>query len=364
MNTSPDQLDDRNASTLKLDDLSLQAAIASYPEPLKEPVMWLGWFLRERCSRDLGTLAANARAIGIDADKTTWSKVLRGKWNRNKDNIELPSPIIALEKIVRYITRLRDQSRIDEQAGKVPFIETGTTKAISGFIDTKRIPDRVNKLGIIVGPTGSQKTAALKEYARRNNHGSCVWLEMPENGSMKEFIVTLAHKYGGSRADSYEGARRRVMNTLNASRTIIIDNAQAGYKEKHGSIQPIFNFLRRVGDETGCTVILSITPEFDARLTDAMLKGYFEQFEGRAGGRRGFLRLPDYAPEEDVLAIAQAFELKDAEKHLPFLVTISKERGRIRRLFEDLQEAKINAQKQKTALTIRHIKAAREEEEN
>jgi DNA transposition AAA+ family ATPase len=346
--------------TIKLDDLSLQRNCAAYPEELREPFMWLGWFVREKCSGSPTTLCDRARELGIETDKTNWSKVLRGKWNRDKANNPLPTPIIALKKLLSYIDKLRESDRLSEMAGKIPFVMTSTAQDIFGFIDGKRSPERVNRFGVIVGPTGSQKTATLKEYCRRNNHGMCVWMETPENGSMKEFLLTLAGKYG--RTDSYDNARRRVMQTLNRHKTIVIDNAQAAYDEKAQGKQRIFDFLRRVQDETECTVVLSVTPEFDRKITDRMLEGYFEQFEGRAGGKKGFLRLPNYAPEEDVLAIAEAFGLVDAEKHLDYLVAISRERGRIRRLFEDLQQAKINAEQEgKKKLTISYVQEVHDE---
>ncbi len=93
-----------------------------------------------------------------------------------------------------------------------------------------------------------------------------------------------------------------------------------------------------------------------------MLQGYFEQFEGRAGGRRNFLVLPEYPPEEDVLAFAQAFKLQHADKHLPYLVKIAQEPGRVRSLLEDLQAAKVAAEGEGKALTIGQVKEARGEE--
>lgn len=352
---------------IRYDDLTLQRHAASYPVELQEPFMWLGWFIREKCFGQLDVFMERAKAFGIEHDKTSWSKIMRGKWNQDSDGNEV-TPCIALKKLLGHIKRFRDQNAIDEMAGKIDFIETPTTQTIFAFIDNKRATDRVNKLGVVVGRTGLQKTASFKEYCRRNNHGACVWMEMPENGSMKEFIVMLGVKYGGARRDSFEGARRRVMETLMPTvglkhRTIIIDNAQAAYKEKNGAKQPVFDFIRRIGDETGCTVIISLTKEFhDTLQTDNQLKAYFEQFEGRAGGERGFLVLPDFPPEEDVLAIAEAFKLRDAEKHIDYLVKIGRERGRIRRIFEDLQQAKIDAETDKKPFTINYVKAVRGEE--
>lgn len=347
---------------LRLDDLSLEKQGAAYPEEMREPFMWLGWFVRDICVRDLDVLMVRLKELGIQHDKTTLSKILRGRWNKDSHDRVLDVPILALNKFLKLVETLRDHHRVQEMSGKVPFVETSTAKLIWNYIDVRRGTERVNRFGVIVGFTGNQKTASYKEYQRRHNHGLCTWQEAPENGSMREFLVTLGVKYGGSYSDSYDKARQRVFRTVKRTNTIIVDNAQALYRAKSGVDQPVFNLLRRLQDERECTVILSITPEFHNRLTQQMFQGYFEQFEGRAGGRRKFLILPEYPPDDDVLEFAEAFKLRDAKKHLGYLVKIAKEPGRVRSLLEDLQTAKMTAEMDGKALTIEHVKEARDEE--
>ena len=179
---------------------------------------------------------------------------------------------------------------------------------------------------------------------------------------MAEFLSWLSTKYGGDHKEGMQRAKVRVFSTIKSRHTIIVDNAQAMYRADKDANQPIFSFLRRLQDEKQCTVILSITPEFHDKLLNQMLIGYFEQFEGRAGGRRNFLVLPKYPASEDVLAIAKAFGVQNAEKHVEYLTAIAQEAGRVRRLFEDLQEAKINAEREKRPLTIGHVKEVRGED--
>jgi len=361
--TSTQAIQENQAANLVFwTDRELESIALGYPDEIREPFMWLGWFGREECSRDLDVLTSRAKDLGVQHDKTTWSKILRGRWNKGKDNEPLPSPVIALPKFLRAVQMLREDHRVREMAGKVPFIMTPTAGDIFAYIDVRRASERVNRFGVIVGFTGTQKTATFKEYCRRHNHGQCVWLEAPENGSHAEFMRWLATKYGGGHSDGLQKAAVRVFSTVKSRHTIIVDNAQAMYRADQGTNQRIFSFLRRLQDEKQCTVILSITPEFHNRLTTAMMTGYFEQFEGRAGGRKKFLVLPAFPPEEDVLCIAKAFGLRDAERHLAYLVKIAEEPGRVRRLFEDLQEAKVAAEAEKKPLTIGHVKEARDED--
>ena len=347
---------------VKWADKDLDLIAQAYPQEMREPFMWLGWFGRQECGKNLDLLTARARDLGVQHDKTTWSRILRGKWNKDKDNNPSPSPVIALPKFLKAVQLLREDHRVREMAGKVPFILTPTAKDIFNYIDVRRAPERVNRFGVVVGFTGTQKTATFKEYCRQNNHGLCVWIEAPENGSMTEFLAWLGTKYGGDHRDSMVRSRIRVFSTIKNRHTIIVDNAQAMYRPDKESNQPIFSLLRRLQDEKQCTIILSITPEFHDKLLNQMLIGYFEQFEGRAGGRRNFLVLPKYPPSEDVLVIAKAFGVKDADKHLDYLTAIAQEPGRVRRLFEDLQEAKINAEREKQPLTIGHVKEVRGED--
>jgi DNA transposition AAA+ family ATPase len=346
----------------KLDTVTLEAIAESYPPALREPFVWLGTYVREECHRDLDILTDRARKIDLTIDKTTWARILRGRWDKGPDGEQLEHPLVALPKLLKAINSLQNDARIQAQHGRIPFVMTPTAKEIFSYIDLKRSVDRVCKFGIVIGETGSQKTASFNEYCTRNNHGACVRVEAPETPSMKQFMTDLAARYGCAISSNTERKKFTVLRALNDRKCIIVDNVQRLYVEKLEGNQPIFNFLQKVQEDTGCTVIMSFTPTFEKKFTSGLLKGFFEQFEGRAGGRRNFLRLPEYADEEDVLAIAAAFKLQDAAAHTEFLVSIAKEPGRIRRLFEDLQNARILAERRKQALTIKHVRQARDEE--
>jgi DNA transposition AAA+ family ATPase len=348
---------------MKWDNASLEELAELFPDRLREPVLWLAIYTREHCAKSTDVLAARAQKLGVELDKTSWSRVMRGRWNRDGEGRPLPSPIVSETKLLRAIEALRQEARLREMGGKVPFIPTGTTGAVHHYIDVKLAPDRVNKVGVVVGETGTGKTEAFREYRRRSATGLVALVEAPENGSVQELVARIGFCYGIALGNFAARARVQLINVVNDRRCIIIDNAQELFHVRHGREgQPAFSFLRRLQDETGCTIILSLTPEGEKRLFDQFLRGYFEQFEGRAGGRRNFLRLPEYPPEDDVLLIAQGFGLRDADRHLEYLVKIARERGRIRALFEDLQSAKIKAERKKTQLTISLVKECREED--
>lgn len=348
--------------TLMLDAISLERRAAYYPPELQEPYVWLGVFVREDCHRSLDLLIERARKLEINFDRTTWSRVIRGQWDRDADGHPLPSPIVSLKKLLAAIETLRKDARIKEMAGRIPFVMTPTAQAIFDYVDTKRSPDRVNKFGVVIGETGTQKTATFKEYCRQNNHGSCVWVDAPARASMHAFKTDLALRYGCHARTTGAQKEQRIVEAVNDRKTIIVENVQRLYDPAAEGRQPIFEYLQSLQEKTSCTVIMSFTPNFDVTFRAGTAKGFFEQFVGRTGGERTFLRLDPYPPEEDCIIIAAAFGLRDAEKHGAYLERIAREPGRIRVLFEALQDAKIASERNKKTMTISLVKELRGED--
>jgi DNA transposition AAA+ family ATPase len=342
-----------------LDVARLETVAAQYPEPMREPLMWLGGYIREECRRNLDVLEHEVKQLGFETTASTFSKILRGKWNKDSEG-EIIGPVLKQSVFLNIVTRLRQQSQISAMAGKVAFIETDTWNLISNYIDIRRAPDRICKFGLIIGPTGSQKTACYREYCLRNNHGACMWIESPDRPSLSQFLGDLGRCFGCSMQIAPVRRREIIRQSVNSRKTIIVDNIQRQLIDSAGGDQPLFSYLQKMQDETGCTVILSATQDFKHKFTAGQSQGYFEQFEGRCGGASEFLELPERTPIEDILQIAQAFRLRDAEKHAAYLERVSARRGRVRVLFNCLQTARQAAGDKD--LTIKHVKAALGEE--
>lgn len=351
-----------NPISIRWDSVTIEAEARLLPDLMRDPYIWLKTYAREECNREIHLLVEAFREVEVFRDKTTWTRILRGQLTVDARGQERPTPLVKLESLEQDIKALRDNVSVASMRGRVPFVKTSTWETISNYIDVRRRPDRVNRFGVIIGHTGTQKTACFKQYVRLNNHGACVWMESPENGSIKEFMTMLAGCYGVGATSNHNHKRNKIFESVSKSKTIILDNTQDLYRDRYDTQQPAFGFLRRLQDETGCTVILSITPTFERKLVSGMMQGYFEQFEGRAGGRRNFLRLPEYSPDEDVLEIAKAMGLQHARQHLKELVRISHSPGRIRYFFEVLQDAKLTAEADGQKLTIDHVREVHGEE--
>src|SRR4051812_97323 len=89
---------------IRLDTPSLEARAELYPEALRPSFLWLGAFVREECHRDIDVLVE--RVLKVDAkrkfkiDKTNWSKILRGRWNRNAADEVMDHPVVALARLL------------------------------------------------------------------------------------------------------------------------------------------------------------------------------------------------------------------------------------------------------------------------
>ncbi len=352
------------------DDAHIEAEMQLFPPALQPLFQWLKIFVRDECKRDADVLVERARAMKVTIDKTNWVRILKGRWKLDADGNELASPYVSAINLQNAIIAIRDQVRVELLQGGMPFVEISLFATIRRAIEKRMRKDRVNRWQLIVGPTGTSKTASYKELAMRNPLIKHV--EAADNGSLKEFIVKLAVKCGASRNISYGPAKLKIFESLEPHngqpKCVIVDNMQDMVKSDKKLIamgkavdqQPAYNFMRALSEETNCAVIWSITPEDE----ETMFRSesiYLEQFEGRFGGRDSFLRLPNYIPKRDLVLIAETLGWKDAAKHGDRLNEIGRQRGRIRRFFELLQEAKDIADDAGEPLSMEHLQQAIDE---
>ena len=362
--------ENRQATTIYWDDPHIEAEMQLLPRDLQDPYRKLKTFVRDECKRDVDVLVARAKEQGVTIDKTNWVRVFKGRWKHDADGNEMPNPYVSATNLLQAITAILNQVRVELLQGGMPFVETTTFHTIRRVIEKAMKKDRVNRFRVIVGPTGTQKTASYKELALRNP--LIKWMESADNGSLKEFVIRFAVKCGASRNISYGPARAKIFEAMQPHNGLpkcaIVDNMQDMVKSdkkllalgKNIEQQPAYQFMRSLQDETGCAIIWSITPENE----DQMFKAdsiYLEQFEGRAGGRGNFMRLSNFPPKADVVLIAKTLGLKDAEKNADALLFIARQRGRIRFFFEILQEAKDEAALDGKDFTFNYVQWALEE---
>ena len=244
----------RQATTIYWDEPHIEAEMQLQPKDLREPYRWLKTYVRDECKRDVDVLVNRAKEQGVTIDKTNWVRVLKGRNQHDADGNELQNPHVAFTNLLQAIEAVRQQVRVELLRGGMPHIETTTFHTIRRCVEKAMKKDRVNRFRVIVGPTGTQKTASYKELALRDPH--IKWLESADNGSLKEFIIRLAVKCGASRNISYGPARAKIFETMQPHngqpKCVIVDNMQDMVRSdkkllalgKNIETQPAYQFLR------------------------------------------------------------------------------------------------------------------------
>ena len=132
-----------------LETSKMQAVAEALPERMREPFMWFAGFFARDCLKNPDVLETKLKALKLDTTPGSFVKILRGRWNHSAPSPEHPegekcAPVLALENFLQIVERLRKDSQFAEQAGKVAFIETGTTRLIFDFIDGLRDEGDIN----------------------------------------------------------------------------------------------------------------------------------------------------------------------------------------------------------------------------
>lgn len=108
-----------------LDDATIQMHASSYPTPMREPFIWFARYVRGQCRRNLDVLVEKVKELGFTTTAGTYGKLLQGRWSKDTKGNTTP-PIIALDKFVEQVERLREHHRLgDKKSIKTPF---GTVK--------------------------------------------------------------------------------------------------------------------------------------------------------------------------------------------------------------------------------------------
>lgn len=331
----------RSAGRMKRSLADYERGIAHYPEPIRTRVRWMQGYLLDQSVGTPLSLRSVALKAGWDKSEEYYYNLIGGYYFKSastqwKEGGKAWSEFLEIyEAIRRYAEQAARQ-------GRLAFVETPTYRCIADFITARRALNAVCKVGGITGPTGGQKTAALKHYAMLNNHGTVIRIEAPACPRVGVLQRKIADRYKIPASRLIYNATREaaIREQVNETRCIIIDNAQRLYIPGKGSDQPCFNWLLELQEDTDCALILSFTTDFTDTISAGRAKGYFEQFVGRMGGLRDILTLPDHAPASDLRAIARAFGLQDGKGAMDFLHRWSREDGRIRIVFSRLQRAK------------------------
>jgi len=221
------------------------------------------------------------------------SQVFRGKYGAKLDNI-----VAEIESFFE----LQDKRSLGK---KLPFIETRLTKRIWDICDAAL---EFQKIAFIFGDMQIGKTAALREWALRHNHGSTIYVRVPTGGALLNFMTRLANELHISGNMSITKLRERIIGAFDSRMLLIVDEAHACIRDSGNQSMPVqtIEFIREIFDETDCGVVLCATNVF----RDAMETGAVSKVLRQTRRRRlCALQLPNVPTQTDLNTFAAAYGL-------------------------------------------------------
>ena len=247
----------------------------------------------------------------IDRDASTVHRLFNGRYGAKYDAI--------LISIARY-------RKLAEQRAKrrdIGYIETTTWKKVNAVCNAALFDGLP---AYIYGASQIGKTAALQEFARRNNHGQTRYMRMPAAPTCQNVLRYMADaSYISYKVNECE-LRRRLCSCLDNKTLLIVDEfhqAMIGCSDLTG--RKIVEFFREVYDRSGCGIVMAGTKVFRDEIEKGRQAMIYDQFR-----RRGMieLTLPDSPPRADVVKIAAAFGLPDPdEASMEVIAAMLKESG-------------------------------------
>ena len=308
-----------------------------YPVEAIDATLALHSYLFRRCEGNLNVLVEHARLKGFNHDYGFFYQLLSGRYFRPDPKTGKPQG--SWRNVVDLWKQLQVFDLFAKALSKIRFVETSVWERINTYVQVKNTPFNACRFGAIVGHTGMMKTESFHELGRRAKAGTIFRIEAPAQPKLNQFIHKLAHALGAEK--TWTIARKMEHIRVNVvGRVLIIDNVQRCFNHRSGASQPVFDYMQEIQEDTGCTIIICWTPverQFEGEFTGG---AYFEQFIGRIGGEREILRLEDYPVDEDIEKIALSFALSaaDVEALMPRFRLLVREKGRIRALFNALQQ--------------------------
>ncbi len=289
----------------------VRAAIQDLSREQQATVWWFYQFCHRSILRreDFGRLLK--KNDGTWYSDSSIIHLLTGGRIRRGENIQ---PILeAIEKF-RYVEELR--------AGQVN----------SGFIETRlfrEIERRCRKalkrqrILFIYGDSQIGKSASLREYQRRNNHGQTIYIECPCTGSLGGLLRQFADAFNIPSVLNQGQLQDRVAGCIDSNMLIIIDEFHNALKGRGIATTA---FVREIWNRSRCGMILSMTNEG----RDSFLMGSQSKTLQQLWRRRITpLQLPGMPPDDDLELFAGAYGLPPADADpVTISVTSTDQQGR------------------------------------
>lgn len=264
-------------------------------------VRWLHHYARQ----ERWTWEDLTRHVGFSS--TTWSRIWNDKYRYPKAD-RRAGERIPIDEQCAAIARVKKLVEEREAVTKTDFVETTVWQRVNWLCRRAFVR---SKIGFIFGESQIGKTTALREYARRNNHGQTIYAEMPPASGVQLMLRKIAEALNVPSRAGFDSVLQDVCRALDSSRCLVLDEMQRVFTTyQKGSVMRCLDTIRYIHDQTGCGLVLCGTIVVRDQLDRGEFAQYLKQLKRR--GRTLMLALPTAPPREDLDAMAAAFGLRPA----------------------------------------------------
>jgi chromosomal replication initiation ATPase DnaA len=235
------------------------------------------------------------------------------------------------------------------------FAVTEVTDAIWRACDLAMAEGRIVA---IVGPTGSGKTATLRQWQQANNHGRAVYLDVPVPCGLRRLADALALSLGFTPKMSKKGHELYDLLTTSVSsrNVIILDEIGRMLPNGRGHDVSALEFVRRLHDANGCGLVLSLTYTSHQEIANGAMSGYLEQLLGRFAD---VVQIPEWPMSEEVEAIVRQYVPEPTPELLAEVGQFAASgRGRLRSMCEVLRRVEAAAKRSSQPVSVPLWRAA------
>lgn len=275
-------------------------------------------------------------------DWTTISRVFAGTYD--KPDTFIRTRCVPALKVIR-----------SNMAGHV------VTPVVQEITDCLELWSQQHVMAEIVGPAGRSKTHTCREW--HLDHPDSVYLDCPTEGGLGAFLRELARQVQVSTSGTLDALSEGIRAKMDKRNTLIVDEVARILPSSANPRNPqvkMLNFLQRLHDLQGVTVVFVATDIFDDTFSDWRLRKYLAQLHRRIIYR---LEIPKVTKAE-ILAIARGFlaDVDPGDEQDRELLTLCLEIGStedgIGPLFAYLQNARLLADGRGERLSAGHLRTA------
>jgi DNA transposition AAA+ family ATPase len=268
-------------------------ALRAYPSDQGDNLAWLFHWAKENhkgwdaIARDVGT------------SYTTLYRIWNGRYV-NPSNGKL----IDITELCDDIAKFRKICEARELMTRLPFIETSVWRRIEKIC---RETLEAQNIAFIYGEPQIGKTACLKEFCRRNNHGRTIYVLMPASGGVQAMMQAIADACHISSRSSFSQLRERVGNFLDGNKLLIMDEMHEVFcSYQKSSMLKCLAVLRQLQETTGCGMVLCGTNVFRREMEQGEFAQALKQLR-----KRGIweLALENSPSSEDLRKISDFYKL-------------------------------------------------------